>query len=162
MKRRSPPEKVPELERFWVKVDVCGPDECWPWIAATSAQGYGIFRTREGRYVTAHRYAWEATNGKMEAGRYGCHRCDNPPCCNPAHIFNGTPADNMNDAIAKGRRTFENACRGEEVGNSVLTESMVLEIRSSSQPARVFAALYGVAESTVKYARRGETWSHVK
>src|SRR5262245_2521405 len=89
-----------DIARFWPKVDVRGPDECWPWIAGKGA-GYGSFWL-DGRNVTAHRVAFFLANGKWP-DPFGCHSCDNHPCCNPAHIFEGTQWDNDMDRVAKGR-----------------------------------------------------------
>ena len=94
---------VPLDERFWPKVDRRGgPDACWPWLGSTG-QGYGqIFLN--GRGVPAHRVAWELHHGiPFPASMDACHRCDNPPCCNPLHVWPGTPSDNALDASSKGR-----------------------------------------------------------
>jgi hypothetical protein len=91
-------------ERFWAKVDIGGPDECWPWTAGTYRKGYGQFNAGPPWHPNhAHRYAWIYTYG--DPGElHVLHSCDNPPCCNPAHLFLGTNADNMADKVAKGRQ----------------------------------------------------------
>lgn len=92
--------------RFWSKVDRRGPDECWEWQGTRYSdeprRNYGQF-VANGRRHRAHRFAWELANGPMPAGLDACHRCDNPPCVNPGHIFPGTMTDNVVDAVAKGR-----------------------------------------------------------
>lgn len=92
----------PLAERFWEKVTIAGPDECWPWTASTRS-GYGVFSIN-GTRRPAPQVAWELRHGEPfpEAMR-ACHTCDNPPCCNPAHIWPGTQQDNIRDAVAKGR-----------------------------------------------------------
>jgi HNH endonuclease len=89
---------------FWARIDIRGPDECWPWKAGKrmSAEGrnYGV-AFFEGRHEQAHRVAFRLTHGYWPSN--GRHSCDNPPCCNPAHILDGTHADNMNDKVARGR-----------------------------------------------------------
>jgi len=89
-------------ERFWAKVDVCAPDDCWLWKAGTSAHGYGRFWVNGGN-VQAHRFAYELTNGPIPDCLSALHSCDTPGCCNPKHLFLGTQKDNMQDAVAKGR-----------------------------------------------------------
>jgi hypothetical protein len=92
-------------ERFWRHVDRRGPDECWPWLAARNELGYGVFWVCAPRRfsVLAHHMAWELTNGPIPPGKLICHRCDNPPCCNPRHGFVGVHTDNMADMKRKGR-----------------------------------------------------------
>jgi hypothetical protein len=90
-----------EVGRFWSKVDKSG--ECWVWTAkALCENGYGRFYVGK-KPLRAHRYSWELANGPITDGLFVCHRCDNPPCVNPAHLFLGTHQDNMQDMVAKGR-----------------------------------------------------------
>jgi hypothetical protein len=90
-------------ERFWSKVDRTG--DCWLWVAHRNAQGYGQFATggHHGAQVSAHRFAWELTNGPVPDGMFVLHHCDNPPCVRPDHLFLGTQRDNVLDAWSKGR-----------------------------------------------------------
>ncbi len=89
--------------RFWDKV--VKSDECWEWQGAHDPRGYGfIGAPGGGKNLLAHRVSWELHNGAIPQGRYVLHRCDNPRCVRPDHLFLGTHADNMADRQAKGRQ----------------------------------------------------------
>jgi len=99
--------RVTVSDRFWSKVDIRSADECWPWRCGRDAGGYGFFYF-EGRKHRAHRWLLGHLRGRpLVGGRSGvedgCHRCDNPPCCNPAHLYVGTRKRNVADAIERKR-----------------------------------------------------------
>lgn len=100
--------KQSEAERFWAKVSKGdGADTCWEWRGSKMGEhSYGFFGHSEGRTVRAHRRAYELSFGIIPVGLNVLHRCDNPPCCNPSHLFLGTQADNIADMIAKGRQAW--------------------------------------------------------
>lgn len=113
----SPPRVVPTSTRellslrFWAKVDKRGPDECWPWLGATNGNmGHGQLTVAQRRHY-AHRAAWELAHGPIPPGFFVCHHCDNPPCCNSAHLFLGTARDNAQDMVAKGRHVSWHAAK---------------------------------------------------
>ena len=102
------PPVQPLMPRFWSKIQRGHPNECWPWTSPSQVRGYGRFwigsrsdGTR--RPVVASRFAYEAEVGPIPDGMQVLHRCDNPPCCNPRHLFLGTHRDNVEDMVAKGR-----------------------------------------------------------
>lgn len=90
-------------ERFWSKVAVTNVRGCWLWLASRRSGGYGQFALDGRRRIRASRFAWELTYGAIESNLFVLHECDNPPCCNPTHLFLGTHGDNMADMVAKGR-----------------------------------------------------------
>ena len=89
-------------DRFWGTVHKATPDECWPWRGIIDSKGYGVF-TAEQRKYGAHRIAYTLAKGPIPEGLLVRHTCDNPPCCNPAHLLVGTQKDNIADCIARGR-----------------------------------------------------------
>lgn len=151
-----------DICRFWSRVAIRGPGQCWEWQAGKS-KGYGLFYPREvrperGRYVYAHRYAL-ALARFFESEAHIRHDCDNPACCNPAHLIPGTAADNMEDKRAKGRA--RGVAPGSEHHGAKLTETDVQAIRSCSRNTKALAGSYGVDPSTIRRARRGRNWKHV-
>lgn len=104
MRRRNDPF----LDRFWSRVTVAGPDDCWLWTGLLNNQGYGRFTLDYGpgsksTRVLAHRFAYEITTAQDARGWVVLHSCDTPRCVNPAHLSLGTQSDNMRDARDKGR-----------------------------------------------------------
>lgn len=90
-------------ERFWLRVNKLGPDECWPWRGAQATKGYGFFYAG-GKKIHATRFSWSLNNGlEWPVGLICCHSCDNPPCVNPSHLWAGTIRDNAIDMSRKGR-----------------------------------------------------------
>lgn len=150
------------LERYWSKVDKSGgPYACWPWIAGCSGNGYGGFNA-DGEMWGAHVYAFGIANGYKPP--MVCHSCDNPPCCNPKHLWPGDALQNMLDRTAKGRC---NAQKGSDRPSAKLTEVAVQEIRVRYAPrsqidgARALAREFGVSHQLVSDIAHGRRWVHV-
>ena len=90
------------MNRFWSKVDIKGPDDCWEWQAGKHRQGYGVFKF-DGKPQLAHRISWLLANTEIPEGMVVMHTCDNTPCVNPNHLCLGTQKDNVQDMKAKKR-----------------------------------------------------------
>jgi len=151
------------LKRFWDKVDKSG--DCWEWTGCR-VHGYGQMLI-DGSGVKAHRLSWVMHNGEIPAGDHHgtmcvLHKCDNPGCVNPDHLFLGTHQDNMDDMSRKGRANAP-SLSGESNGASRLTESDVIEIRNlhPHKNQHQLADMFGVAVMTINRAVRRITWKHI-
>ena len=146
-------------ERFYFQVKKT--DTCWLWAAAIDADGYGRFAGAVGGkiYTKAHRFSWALHTGEIiPKGALICHKCDNPRCVNPDHLFVGTPADNMRDKIAKGRH---NIPKGADSTSAKLTEEQVLRIVKDPRPHAQIAADYAVRPSTIGSIKQRVSWHHL-
>ncbi|MBP8124936.1 MAG: HNH endonuclease [Caldilineaceae bacterium] len=143
-------------ERFWEQVEM--PEGCWIWTGGT-AQGYGSFYIGDGK-VGAHRYSWELRNGPIPDEMLVCHSCDNPVCVNPAHLFIGTPQENMDDKAAKGRGRW---AVGEKNGRAKITKEAVLKMRADypEKTQKQIAEETGVSQTQVSQIIRRKTWTHI-
>ena len=133
---------------------------CWIWMHARNWKGYGVIRTG-GKTVRAHRVAYECATGKRAPQQADvCHRCDNPTCVNPGHLFVGSRSDNMKDCSAKGR-LLTPFLKGEECPASKLTAEQVRSIRRDNRSQRKIASTYGVDKGTIAHIKNGKTWRSV-
>jgi hypothetical protein len=147
-------------ERFWKKIVVAGPDECWLWSASRYRDGYGQFGLRAGKVVAAHRVAWMSEHGEPPPGLVLRHRCDVKLCCNPRHLELGTQADNMRDMVGRGR-----SCKGSKNPRAKLNEDQVREILGrlgSGATQAAMARAYGVSNATVSLIANGINWGGVR
>lgn len=118
-------QPIPLEQRFWQKVERLGPSDCWPWKGSVDRDRGTIWV--EGRLRKAPQVAWELYNGaQFPEGKMACHSCDNPLCCNPAHIWAGTMSDNIKDCVSKGRHSEvrkTHCLRGHELAPGNLKKS---------------------------------------
>lgn len=132
---------------------------CLEWQAGRDAYGYGRLFFN-GRQERSHRVAWIRAHGAIPAGMHVCHRCDNPPCCNPDHLFLGSNTDNRRDSVRKGR-----APRGELQGNSKLTRGDIERVRDiarvGNRSQREIASYFDMSQKHVSRVIRGDAWRHV-
>lgn len=153
------------LDRFWAKIARGDPRECWPWIASkkNSRDNYGHFKIRSYETVTASRLAYAIAYGEEPGELCVLHSCDNPSCCNPAHLFLGTVKDNSEDMVRKGRA--RNGFRkGSSNGANKLTARAVYAIWRCirrGQNNTEIGRRFGVHHSTISVIRRGKFWKHV-
>lgn len=147
------------VAEFWDNVGKGTIDECWPWNRARVEKGYGVVYLRKKRWYT-HQLSYTVSIGEIPEGMCVCHACDNPPCCNPSHLFLGTNYDNTMDKVSKGRCSRTNGIRN---GANKLTEQQVLDIRSEHATGKIgYAALgrrYQVHEQTIKEIVIRKTWA---
>jgi len=165
-RRKGPRHPRTIRARFWDLVEKRGPEECWPWIGCRTKDGYGQFglRLTNGRWRTvgAYRVAFVLATGKDPGGLHVCHRCDNPPCVNPAHLFLGTSEENMADAQKKRRalwRPDAGRPRGEMHGGARLSRQQVEGLRAvRGLSQRKLAQKFGISQAQVGRILRGESW----
>ncbi len=176
-------------ERFWSRVDKNGPvpehkpelGQCWIWTGATGSYGYGN-TYRAGKYVNSHRVAFELCVGPADDS-FVLHKCDNPSCCNPGHLFLGTQKANMVDMATKGRQSLQKNVSSRSFGDnngtrthpetrkrgsghhaSKLTEATVLAARAAVDSGETMASVarrLGVSKPTMRRVILRRSWAHV-
>ncbi|QDF18885.1 HNH endonuclease [Gordonia phage SCentae] len=155
-------------ELVWSHIAVGDFDQCWEWTGSRNDKGYGRIKTG-GRSYVAHRVAFEQFWRRPLEG-IGCHSCNNPPCCNPFHVYDGTHRTNARDRVAAGTdwwsRPESPRARGERVAQSKLTEDAVREIRRRYTAGGVsqqsLADEFGVNQTKISDVVRRRTWRHVE
>jgi hypothetical protein len=138
-------------------VEQRGPDECWPWTCTRDSYGYGVLKS-SGKMLKAHRVAYARAHGAVPPSLCVCHRCDNPSCVNPNHLWAGTNLDNIRDRSGKHRT---HRPLGQTHPMVKLTENQVREILDSTETHTKVAARFGITFQTVSRIRRKELWKHL-
>lgn len=131
---------------------------CWLWQGALSQDGYGSLRIG-GPKERAHRAAYRHFKGDIPPGLCVCHRCDNPACVNPDHLFLGTPKDNAMDRASKGRGGYLKGCAN---GRAKLTDSDVVFIRSSRMTGAALGRMFGISKNMACRIKTGKAWTHLQ
>jgi len=153
------------MDRLWERIDRVG--DCWVFTGMKTNKGYGKIRvgsrtdgTR--KMVSSHRLSWELTNGKIPDGMHVLHRCDNPSCINPAHLFLGSNQDNMSDMANKGRSRKSIGVLNPSVK---LTEEQVREIKLRLKNGESVVSMeddYPVGRELLYHIKNNRNWSHIK
>lgn len=150
-----------EQDRFYAKCRKNADSGCLEWQAYRNTGGYGTFYKDGGIFILAHRWAYERVFGPVPEGQFVLHRCDNPRCVNPDHLWLGTKLDNARDRDQKGRRI---ALRGEQHGRSKLLAEQIIEIRglgAGGMTSYRIAKLYRVDSKTVRDILTRKLWPHI-
>lgn len=161
--------RTPLHDRFWKYVSPCPNTGCWWWTGTASIAdpvaplAYGRINIggAKVKMLRATRVSFEMHVGPIPDGMFVCHKCDNPPCVNPDHLFLGTQLENMADCKAKGRHSF-GVTYGEGNCHSKLTDTQVRAIRASTGTFKEIAKRFGVSKSNVEFILKRKTWKHVE
>lgn len=150
-----------DIERFWRGVDKRGQDECWEWQKCRTKGGYGVMNVRR-KILHCNRIGWTIENGRIPDGMIICHKCDNPSCCNPNHLFVGTDLDNCRDREMKGRghdRTGGNHGRATTNEHAVI---LMRQIYSSGKYThKKIAEMFKIKHSAVSDIMLRRCWNHI-
>jgi hypothetical protein len=145
----------PSIELLYKAVQIDDATGCHVWTRAKMPKGYGRIHIKGKDHLT-HRLSYELHVGPVPDEMFVCHKCDNPSCINPEHLFIGTIQDNHADMVQKGRNP-----RGEKQWNARLNEDYVRVIRLLKWTNKETAKLFGVTPDNIKHIRAGKRWAHV-
>jgi hypothetical protein len=136
-------------ERFEEYYKESSKDECWEWLSNLDKNGYGEIRVNN-KTKKAHRISYELYKGEIPINMFICHKCDNPSCVNPNHLFLGTHQDNVNDKVNKKRQ------------HSKLNENDIMSILNSNEKSIILSKIYDVSQKHINRIKRREQWKHIK
>jgi hypothetical protein len=150
-------------ERFWRNVNKNTQSDCWEWVGTMQPNGYGRLSlgSQSDGVEGAHRISWRLHNkAEIPKGMHVMHSCDNRKCVNPSHLSVGTPKQNSQDMIAKGRKVIASPV-GNDNGKAIINPDIVRQIRQSNESHAALARKFGISPNCVRGVRIGRTWSHV-
>jgi hypothetical protein len=157
------------IERFWKNVEKREANECWNWIAGKNKKGYGVMYIGRlnGGSALAPRVSWTLHFGTIPDSLLVCHKCDNPTCVNPKHLFLGTMKDNAQDMAKKGRSNLgkKTYYRGELIASSKLTEKDVINIKrmlSCDLSCASISRKYNITPEAISRIKVGQNWAWVE
>ena len=155
------PKPRPLSERLFSRVSK-QPSGCWDFTGSRNRRGYGSIYSHDHRkHIRAHRASWYLSHGEVPPGVLVCHKCDNPSCVNPEHLFLGTRRDNVRDMLEKGRSFDRRAAMIGERRAAKLNWEKVREIRRLAENGchvKTLAQEYGVTPANIRAILRGKTW----
>ncbi len=152
------------VDRFWSRVAQDAPTECWEWQSYSYNNGYGCFKAFCKGWL-AHRVAYYFHYNEDPGDLCVCHTCDNPICCNPKHLWLGTPRENNQDKLDKGRQSTKATVIGSQHPRAKLTDAKVRKIRKLYATGRYtleqLGVKYGVSFVTIHHIAQRKTWTHI-
>jgi hypothetical protein len=149
---------IDPVAKFWSRVDKKSTDECWLWTGSFDKDGYGQMRDGIRKIQDrGHKFSYRLHFGEIPVGMCICHKCDNPSCVNPDHLFLGSHRANQDDKMAKNRHA-----KGETQGHSKLTNEQIAQIRArANEDYKVLCSEFNVVPSTVYRIWHKQSWKHL-
>jgi hypothetical protein len=145
-------------KRLWQSVDKT--DGCWNWTGRSLVDGYGKIWVN-GRRLLTHRFSWQIHNGEIPPDMRVCHKCDNPKCVNPSHLFLGTQFDNMRDMESKGRGVYPHGSRSKMAVLAERDIPKIIRLHASGITRAALAKRYSVSWPTIERIVTRSSWKHV-